>query len=614
SDWARDMALIKESGLDCVRFGEFSWAWFEPEEGRFDFSAYDEFMDLAHTIGLQVILCTPTAAPPEWLLHRYPEVRMLDAEGHPHNGGRHMASLRDPNYLRLAERAIIRLAERYRNHPALYAWQIDNEPSLGETVNCAKYDYSPASIRAFQDWMRDRYGSLEQLNRDWQNSFWSRSYTSWEQILPPRQASNPSLWLAWMRFRRDEVTRFILWQRDLLQWVNPDFLLGTNMPECGPLASAHLGQDFWTQAQGLNYVGTDIYCYDRDDYQVEKSIGYSCDVVCSAARVSNAEFWISETQGGPHFSPWSRRFHDGAWGIEFLRNSLLAYSEHGARRVLFFLWRPLHGGQEYGLNGVTALDGSENERTRALPGLLKEAGSVSKEPRPTAYVHYSIDSLALSTGFDPNQSADDSLHGWYRLLTDAGYDLVFLDDKALCRRTWMQGDLLALPYTVVVSPEVAQAIGRARDAKAVLLAGYGTGCFDQHGCLFPQVPGCGLSELLGAEVVATDSMEQELPVKLRAPADISIGHHLNVVHSGAARPAATSRCGKPLVMRDGDSLFFLFDLGQVYRHANDRIALLQWWKDVMSTPVPDNEMPDNPEARHKGEAARPFSQKLEDDR
>lgn len=581
SNWGRDLALIKNSGLDCVRFGEFSWAWFEPEEGHFDFSQYDEFMDLAHANGLQVILCTPTAAPPEWLLHRYPQARMLDANDHPHDGGRHMACLRDPDYLRLAERAITRLAERYRNHPALFAWQIDNEPSLGETVNGTRYDYNPASVRAFQDWMREQYSSLEDLNCLWQNSFWSRRYTSWEQVQPPRHPSNPALWLAWMRFRREEVTRFIQWQRDLLLRCDSSFQMGTNMPECGPLASAYLGQDFWSQSKGLSYLGTDIYCYDRDAYEMEKSMGYSCDVVCSAAHAAGAEFWISETQGGPHFSPWSRRFHDGAWGPEFLRNSLLTYREHGAQRVLFFLWRPLHGGQEYGLNGVAALNGGENERTRALPGLLEEANAAAKAQRPVAYIHYSADSLALATGFDPDQAADDSIHGWYRLLTDAGYDTVLLDDIGLCRHSWHSGDLLALPYTMVVGQDVGRSIHRAKEGGAVILAGYGTGCFNHQGCLCSKVPGAGLDTVFGMEVTGTDYLEPEYQVKFPLPEVIRTGYHLDVIHSSIAQPAAMSQCGKPLVMKQGTCWFFLFDLGHVYRHTEYRAALLQWWKDVM---------------------------------
>lgn len=577
SEWARDLQLIKKSGLDCVRFGEFSWAWFEPEEGHFDFSQYDEFMDLAGQTGLQVILGTPTAAPPEWLLNRYPQTRMLDRDGHPHDGGRHMACLRDPDYLRLAERAITRLAEHYRTHPALYAWQIDNEPSLGETVNCAKYDYNPSSVRAFQDWMRARYVSLEQLNNLWQNSFWSRSYTSWEQIQPPRRPSSPSLWLAWMRFRRDEVTRFIRWQRDLLLRCDPTFRIGTNMPECGPLTSAYLGQDFWAQSQGFSYVGTDIYCYDRDSYETEKSMGYSCDIVRSAAEAAGAAFWISETQGGPHFSPWSRRFHDGAWGPDFLRQSLMTYKKHGAERVLFFLWRPLHGGQEYGLNGVTALDGSENERTHALPGLLKEANTAVKTQRPAAYLHYSGDSLALSTGFDPDQAADESMHGWYRLLADAGYDVVFLDDAGLRNHFWQVGEVLALPYTMVVSQDVGKAINQAKEAGAVLLAGYGTGCFQEEGCLCSTVPGNGLSDLFGLEISATDYLNFSQQAYLPLSESIAAGCHLDIIHSVTAQTAAKSQDGRPLVMREGNCWFFLFDLGQVYKHTSHRLSLLQWW-------------------------------------
>lgn len=206
-EWERDMRLIKQSGLDIVRFGEFSWHWIEPQEGEFELGAYDRFMDLAHHLELQVILCTPTAAPPSWLLHRYPHVRLVDQYGRQHLGGRHMICYNDPEAIRLAERVILKLAERYKDHPALMAWQIDNEPTSGEAPGSEViYDYHTETIKAFRNYLQQQYRDIESLNTAWVNAFWSRSYSAWEEIDPPRSPGNPGLWLAWMRFRDFNVT------------------------------------------------------------------------------------------------------------------------------------------------------------------------------------------------------------------------------------------------------------------------------------------------------------------------------------------------------------------------------------------------------------------------
>ena len=87
-DWERDLKLIKKSGLHCIRFGEFSWNWFEKEEGKYDFEKYDIFMNLVDKCGLKIVLCTPTAAAPQWLLKKYPDSRLIDQFNRPHVGGR----------------------------------------------------------------------------------------------------------------------------------------------------------------------------------------------------------------------------------------------------------------------------------------------------------------------------------------------------------------------------------------------------------------------------------------------------------------------------------------------------------------------------------------------
>ena len=72
--WEDDLRRMRDMGLDVIRVGEFAWSLFEPEGGRFTFDLFDRVMDLAHWQGLEVILGTPTATPPAWLTHKYPEV------------------------------------------------------------------------------------------------------------------------------------------------------------------------------------------------------------------------------------------------------------------------------------------------------------------------------------------------------------------------------------------------------------------------------------------------------------------------------------------------------------------------------------------------------------
>lgn len=565
-EWERDMRLIKQSGLDIVRFGEFSWHWIEPREGEFEFAAYDRFMDLALSLDLQVILCTPTAAPPSWLLHRYPQVRLIDQNGQPHRGGRHMICYNDPTAKRLAERVIVNLAERYKDHPALIAWQIDNEPTSGESIsNAVIYDYHPETTRAFQAYLQERYVDIHKLNEAWVNAFWSRSYNEWEEIEPPRSPSNPGLWLAWMRFRDLNVTRQIRWQLALLKSVKDDIVIGTNIPEVGTVESCWLGQDYWEQCKGLDYAGIDMYVFQRDAEKEQRALAFSSDLMRSAAEAGGAEFWVSETQAGPHRLPWRMTFVGGMWDADFLRESTRTFIAHGAERILYFLWRPLTGGHEFGMNGLVNFDGTPHELTEALANILEE-GRAEKgrlEHLPIAYIHYSRDSLLLASGFDPDATMDTTLRGWHALLSDWGYRVCFLNDEQLQAKVWKAADVCVFPYTMVVNQEVALSIHRAVQENVRVVAGFGTGYFNEHGAISMQSP-LELADIFGLRLRGFDI----LPTN-KAP---SIEHHPEMILDVLAteigisdgRITLRSSADKPLVIRKDGASFMAFDAGTLY--------------------------------------------------
>lgn len=508
TEWERDMQRIRDSGLGMIRFGEFSWNWYEPHEGEFDFGPFDRFMELARQIGLKVILCTPTAAPPEWFLYRYPETRLLDQHGVPHPGGRHMVCYNHPRARELAERAITALATRYKNHPALFGWQIDNEPTAGESSSPDRmYDYHPETARKFTAYLHEKYGDLGRLNQEWQNSFWGRGYSAWEEIAPPLSPRDrPGLWLEWMRFRDRNVCDLIRWQRDLLKRIDPSSFIGTNIPECGTMESIWLGQDYWRQCEGLDYVGTDLYWYDRDIEKSLRAIDFSCDIIRSAAVHSGAEFWVSETQAGPHRLPWRMTFAGGLWGPEFLRLCTEEYRRHGAQKILYFLWRPTVGGQEFGMNGLVGFDGEPNEITRHLPGILAQTSLKTDAftEKLIVYFHYSRDSLLLCSGYDPDATAVSSLCGWYALFADLGYRVEFLSDEGVTRKEWTGGELCIFPYSMVVSSTLAASIREMARRKCRLVGGFATGFFNEYGAIAPRCPRGGLEEIFGARVRGFD--------------------------------------------------------------------------------------------------------------
>src|SRR6476661_1458777 len=79
--WATDARMMREAGLSVVRIGEFAWAVLEPAAGRFDWSLFDGAVATLANEGLQVVIGTPTAAPPAWLAADNPEVLPVRADG-----------------------------------------------------------------------------------------------------------------------------------------------------------------------------------------------------------------------------------------------------------------------------------------------------------------------------------------------------------------------------------------------------------------------------------------------------------------------------------------------------------------------------------------------------
>ena len=572
-EWERDMKLIKESGLDIVRFGEFSWYWIEPEEGKFDFSGYDRFMNIADKLDLKTVLCTPTAAVPTWVHKKYPESKLKNQHGETTDRGRHMTCYDHSEVKKLAQRMIVKLAERYRDHPALMAWQIGNEPTLGESCNKDNlFGYNPETVNKFRDYLKDKYQILDKLNEKWIHNFWSRSYSSWDEIEPPKKPNNPGLWLEWLRFRCKNVVDYIKWQLKLLRAVNENFIIGTNIPETGPLNSSLYGQNYWDQCKGLDYVGLDIYAYRDDEYLERKKIGYSCDLLNSAADSAGADFWISETQAGPHRRPWRMSFVGGLWGPEFLKRCTEEFVTHGAEKVLYFLWRPVRSGAEFGMNGMVNFDGTPHEITRSVEQTIKEAkGKVgSQNNKQTIYLHYSRDSLHMGAGYDPDDTGNSTLKGWYNLITDLGYRVKFINDDDLLARQWEIDEILLLPYTLVMSDQLSKKIGNIMEKGTKVISGFAPGFFDEYGRCNLTCPGEELEDKIGVRIKGYDIKEGSGTPFLKDRDTIKLDVLYSEIDVIRGEVLLSDSTDKPLIVGNENVFYFAFDMGTLYNNNGDK--------------------------------------------
>lgn len=231
SQWERDFDKIASMGLRIVHMAEFAWMSLEPSPGQYSFDWLDECVEMAAKRNLDVILCTPTAAPPIWLTEQHPEILGRNEHGTPdrHGGRRHYVPT-CPAMLEASARITQAMADKWGDHPSVIGWQIDNE--LG-----GPFDQSDFTHAAFRKWLEAKYGTIEKLNEAWANQFWNQQYTRFDQILMPpgrTQATNgyknPHHWLDASRFWSRAWADFVKVQADILKakvgnrWITTNFM------------------------------------------------------------------------------------------------------------------------------------------------------------------------------------------------------------------------------------------------------------------------------------------------------------------------------------------------------------------------------------------------------
>ncbi|MEL6922187.1 MAG: beta-galactosidase, partial [Pseudomonadota bacterium] len=367
--WETDARLMAEAGIATVRVGEFAWSRLEPNPGQYDFDWLDEAFRVLADAGLNIVLGTPTATPPKWLVDQMPDMVALDENGRPRGFGsrRHYCFSHGGYKARCAEIAEV-LAKRYGEHPALEAWQTDNEYGCHDTV----LSYSGAARDGFRNWLAQKYQSPDALNRAWGNVFWSMEYRSFYEIELPNLAvtePNPAHVLDFYRYSSDQVATFNKLQADIIRKHSPGRRVSHNF------MGSFTDFDHYAVSQDLDIATWDSYpigFLDRDTTSEENKKRYlgvgDPDLqafhhdlyrTCGDIRADdgNGAWWVMEQQPGPvNWAPYNPAPATGAlrlWAFE-------AFAA-GAEVVSYFRWRQPSFAQEQMHEALLLPNGEPNE-------------------------------------------------------------------------------------------------------------------------------------------------------------------------------------------------------------------------------------------------------------
>ena len=384
--WADDAAAMAAMGLSRVRIGEFAWSRIEPEPGRYDWGWLDRAVETLHAAGLGIIMGTPTATPPKWLVDTMPDMLAVDADGRPRKfGSRRHYCFSHRGYRAECARIVTALAERYGNHPAVVAWQTDNEYGCHDTA----ISYSDAARDAFRSWLGVKYATVGALNAALGNVFWSMEYRSFGEIDLPNLTvtePNPAHVLDFRRFASDEVVSFNRLQCDILRAASP----GRDI--------VHNFMGFFTQfdhhavARDLDVVTWDSYplgfldsfaMFSDDDKARYERQGHP-DIAAFhhdlyRGMAANGRWAVMEQQPGP--VNWAR--HNPAPLPEMVRLWTIEAMAHGAELVSYFHWRQAPFGQEQmhsGLHGPDRVEAPGAAEVRAVAGSLSASSSEARSP------------------------------------------------------------------------------------------------------------------------------------------------------------------------------------------------------------------------------------------
>lgn len=213
SEMPKDIAKMKEMGMNVARMAEFAWAKMEPEEGKFDFKWLHDAVDMLAANGIKSILGTPSATPPRWLSVMYPDVFYIESDGNPRShGGRRDCCSNNPHYRYYSARIAEEMAKEFGNDENVIGWQIDNE--IYSWTGC----FCPECLRKFQLRLKEKYKTIENLNKEWELNCWSQKYDSFNDIPSPRGTwHNPNLCFEWYCFHNESHIDFLKMQADILR-------------------------------------------------------------------------------------------------------------------------------------------------------------------------------------------------------------------------------------------------------------------------------------------------------------------------------------------------------------------------------------------------------------
>lgn len=385
SEIDEDIDHMKGAGFNVVRMGDLSWDSFEPRQGQFTFDWFDRIMDKMHAAGIRVILDIPGSPAPIWLHRAYPGVDIVNQAGaRVPPAERYMDDISDPDYRHEVDLLGKALMTHYAHHPAVIAVGYDNEIGNGYM------SYSAGVKARFIIWLKQKYGTIDTLNRVWATQRWSRRLSSFEDVdLPLADGPGPSeRFLDLHRFWSDETISLLEDLDKDRQRIMPDIPAISNLWDNAP-------------RRGFDYLST-----------YKSYVSYGAEGFYPGDPESGA-FGATMVKGDLPRPIWFNEFTAGGGGFYGTpgRSRMYAYLGLllGSQGTLAWTFNSHLGGEEQALFGLIDHDNTPSWKLGEFAHIAADFQRLEKlgfprYPHPEVAIAYSFDSFVASHPNGPSST------------------------------------------------------------------------------------------------------------------------------------------------------------------------------------------------------------------
>lgn len=562
--WLRDLQTIESLGFNHVKTW-VDWATAEPRRGEYRLEALEQLLSLADQVGLRVIVQIYSDSAPEWVGQAYPDASFVSDKGV------RIGSQAAPGFCLDHERVradvgrfISAVSERAREHRSFYGFDVWSEPHIVNGVwfnENVEFCFCPHTLAKFRGWLKEKYGSLDALNRAWY-----RTFTAWEQVEPPRYGTILSYtdFIDWKTFIAAKLEDDLRMKARAARGGTPvvAFRVSSHSDAPAVLLSPLSGfgsPDDWWMARAVDHYGTSIYPKHASSAAPWSPVRLmsGLDGIRSAAR--DRGWWIGELQAG-----------QGATGVR-VANPVTAADlrlwgwsviSRGARSISYYAWYPMSSGYESNGYGMIELDGTVTERASAAGALADLVGrnanlftALRPERATVAIVYNRLSHMAGGNTVGPGQTARSSIVGAYRALYERNIQVDFVHPDEIIAGALGAYKAVYFPYPIMMSRPVAAALREYVRGGGTLVAEARPAWNDERGFASARIPGAGLDEVFGvreAVLRVTESMSMSIvagaapQLEPLAGGEVPGATYLELLQLIGARALATAPSGEPV--------------------------------------------------------------------